>query len=704
MVVWLLVLGAQSSWGEPPATRPFDAANLAAVGIVRKINENAAICIDPSGYFVTRGNEANLIVLEPGTDRERQVPARRVRGRNDFGGLSLLKVDGLRDLPFIPLDPSLSPGIDVSARLYGIYRAKSGMQRARAIMSLDGIKWAKGHDSFYITGYSGTGHNAFSIYPIALVDESGKCYAVDGGPSEGISYTRALREFFKEPLIAFVPPRITPSPDPCVFEIKILSLASDPPQLKVDLTLDDGSGKERVYQAEPAGPRLWRVPVPHVLTPDHSTTVRYAIALRDDKRAVASEEGEIAVEGLSIREASAINQRLLDKGGRVVIPLGGMAQSCAVGGGGRYILIATDTGRIVIYDAQKRAVAKEISGLPGNVKIAAGATRFLLIQPSERMVQRWNLTTLTRELTVNLPQDWNIQSACMGSASEGPVLIGMYETLAMLDLATMNAIDVKAPSMSGAFFSHAGRASADGRQFGFLHGPHNQGVSLSAATRNGASRFDVHDGFPSFDGSFIFASQGVLSANRVPIEGDFRDLPVRVPAADHPDFMLQCCPHREWVAGPASIRRYSNPTPVVVLPVIPELAWSDREVSSLHLEERTFLLASRGQLAIISPQGDRLVIYPVDLFKGVANGVQVISVAPALAERGKPLSYQIECKSRTALTFSLLGGPDGASVSSKGLVEWAVPPNYAERRASIVISIKPQGGDEVFHTLALDVK
>ncbi len=95
-----------------------------------------------------------------------------------------------------------------------------------------------------------------------------------------------------------------------------------------------------------------------------------------------------------------------------------------VGGGGRYLLLTqSESHRLAVFDVNAAAIVKSISLPSPSALVAAGASKFLIVFPEEKLIQRWNLSTLQREGGNQAsPIDGQIKAVAMGADSNGPAL------------------------------------------------------------------------------------------------------------------------------------------------------------------------------------------------------------------------------------------------------------------------------------------
>src|SRR5262249_26951558 len=82
----------------------------------------------------------------------------------------------------------------------------------------------------------------------------------------------------------------------------------------------------------------------------------------------------------------------------VVRSLAGTISDVAVGGGGRFLLLTLkDVRKLAIFDVNAADVVKTINLPSANALVAGAARKVLIVFPDERLIQRWDLTTLQRD-------------------------------------------------------------------------------------------------------------------------------------------------------------------------------------------------------------------------------------------------------------------------------------------------------------------
>ena len=176
---------------------------------------------------------------------------------------------------------------------------------------------------------------------------------------------------------------------------------------------------------------------------------------------------------------------------------------------------------MAVFDVAAAKVVKYLPTAGKRALIAAGREHLLVVNPDDKTVERWSLTTLKKEATADLGMKEVPVAAAMGSASDGPLLVcgagrSAGETV-FLDPRTLRRYPVGDPRY--VFFSASpdavARASADGRVFAVSPGPSTvqrggvldrpdgpQGRPRGPAGPNGprAGRHPLHLGQPTQPG------------------------------------------------------------------------------------------------------------------------------------------------------------------------------------------------------------
>ena len=393
-----------------------------------------------------------------------------------------------------------------------------------------------------------------------------------------------------------------------------------------------------------------------------------------------------------------------------------------VGGYGRYlVMFLKESSRIVIVDVVQAKIVHEIPGVSQDVRIAAGAEKFVLVLPGQKLMQRWSFKTMEREKVALLPGKGTTKRVLLGENSRGPMLLGA-EDAHLIDLETMKPIEVEGHLHGGSGrYGLSFLGSANGNAYGMI------GTSGSPATYHlmridgkriatgkfSSTSYRVRWAWPNADGSLVFLAFGeVYSSNYQRVPATWLDKTLLVPSVD-PAFFLSVDFIDSRNGRPtADVRICTNADRRIVHTVtnIDEMGIKgDR--SSYHTvygrnerARRRFGYLPWAKTLITLPYDNQsVVVRRIDLIATLeASGrdyLYVDSVPPQRAEKGRTLTYQINVRSKHGgLKFKLEDGPKNASVSSAGQVTWNVPEATAKDTFAIIVSITDRAGNDLLHS------
>jgi S1-C subfamily serine protease len=410
------------------------------------------------------------------------------------------------------------------------------------------------------------------------------------------------------------------------------------------------------------------------------------------------------------------------EGERITKKLPGAFSDVALGGNGRYVIFFLPQQRkLAVFEVPKAAIAGYIPVDDDVVKFAAGMDKLVVGLASKGLVQRWDLATLKRELTVQATPGL-IKHVAMGHASVGPVLVcsinnpGRSERTEYLDLKSLKPIafngkdkDINVPADG-----HV-RASADGQTFAFwrIH-TSPQGIATLVIEGNTIRHFyDHHTAghlLPSPDGKLIYTAQG-----RYTFECKALDDPrtghaynnVMMPAV-HGGFYLGITGEKERLI---SVYMAGDKRPLALLNLpsddLPPVDHWGRD--SLNVDKRLFFIPSTKVMVSLPRTNDEVVLRRFDVDEALdKSGVDyliVTSTPPASAKRGAKFQYQVAARAKKGgVTYHLESGPEGMVISPKGLVTWTAPADDTQRETSVIIAVRDAAGQETFHTFTIKLE
>jgi hypothetical protein len=455
--------------------------------------------------------------------------------------------------------------------------------------------------------------------------------------------------------------------------------------------------------------------------------VTYTVVVKQEGKELSRQNDRLPIAGIAARpqpsSAPLIPAPIAD---RTLRQLPGPIEDVVVGGGGRYLIMHLPTARkVAIFDVNAAEVVHTIPLAETDVKIAAGKDKLLIVHPANNLVHRWDLGTCEREATAILPVNGVIRSACMGSASAGPLVLFASHfgatwpwggQLYLVDIAKLKFIDTnwndRRPQQN--LELNELRASADGSVIGMWS---TQGGGCTSVLRSG-NLLKINSDMslsgcviPGPDGRVLYTPSGLYTNELKPLDAtarDRRDVRRYLPA-DQGDYYL-CL---EVAGGRPSATVYLAGTPQSLFtirdPGVPVTDERVRAPAGLLLDKRVHLLPA-AKLLITIPVGDsRLMLRHLDveeeLEKSGINYLFVISEPPPIARRGAEYGYQLSVKSKSAgVTYKLDSGPAGMAISQTGKLTWPVPADFAEQETDIIVTIRDKTGQECLHSFKVRVR
>jgi hypothetical protein len=425
--------------------------------------------------------------------------------------------------------------------------------------------------------------------------------------------------------------------------------------------------------------------------------------------------------------------------GPTTLNLPDTAAGVAVGGGGRFLVFAFPGAlKVGVFDVSQAKFTQYIPLKRDDVRVAAGMTRLVLYYPATGDLERWHLLEPRCERQVKLEIEGKVGAFCMGSASDGPLLIsaqdGIRGDVRFLDLETFARLTP--PGIVNGFGRLDGGgywAGPSGRIFGHTgnHGMPN-GVAALVLSPQGISSASEHWGtwyvVPGPDGKHIYGGGNGVLTDKVKAAPDA----VYSGGSGHADYMflpahhgpfylhmhvqtgLRGLAHKGVSAGDpehgVTVYMLGHRKPIAQLANLNNVTYKDMAaVREIGIENTVHLVPWAKLLAVLPASRDRLLLVPFDvedaLAKSGINYLLVTSQPPAVAKRGQRLTYAVAAKAKSGgVTFQLESGPPGMTLTPQGQLRWDVPANYAEGETSVLIAVRDASGQQIFHTFRLTVR
>ncbi|MDY3553040.1 hypothetical protein R5W24_002130 [Gemmata sp. JC717] len=402
------------------------------------------------------------------------------------------------------------------------------------------------------------------------------------------------------------------------------------------------------------------------------------------------------------------------------IPLPAAATSVAVGGGGRYFcLFIPLTGQVAVFDATQGQITKTLAVGKGALRIAAGAEKLFVVDPREKVVQRWDLTTFEKELTAPLPDKFVAERALIGSAATGP--LWLFGTgAAALDTQTLQRIELKADNWEWDRRTHH-RVSADGRVLGTPAANGRSGMSLATLVDQTLRVRSAPNpaGFvaPGPDGRIAYTLFGRFAPDgrAVGADGasDLAQPSLCIPPAEGSSLFLRIpppplMPFNNAPRGLLQVLRSEDGRTLAELPIGPG-AGPPGGNYAIAPDQRFLLVPSADLIVELAESGDRLLLHPFELDKALARlGEDYLFVdgpPSAAAVRGRAFSLGLTIRSKLGgVKVKLEAAPDGLKATPDGKIAWTVPEHFPDTEAIVVLTVSDASGREALHTLRLTVR
>jgi hypothetical protein len=307
---------------------------------------------------------------------------------------------------------------------------------------------------------------------------------------------------------------------------------------------------------------------------------------------------------------------------RVSRQMEGKVSEIVAGGNGRYlILLMPELRKLTVFDVTLAQVVYHID-VAEDVRFAASYRKLVLVSGRIGSIERYDLVTGKKEKEVDFDERIKVTDACMGPASNGPLLLLLeYSKLgraALFDLDTLEPMNVEwmRQQTPHGTLSTPG-ASADGRLFVMRKGPFSEvvgsfGIELTDGKLIQHTTGDIGNILrPSADGKVIYSAKGIYECGACRLEKD--RLPYRpyFPAVQG-DYYVGLEPDINDGPGNVSIFRTGQQQGCARLEKIPGVRYEDKKLQPPH-DQRVHLIASAKVLVTLDNSCDRLWLCRVEL-------------------------------------------------------------------------------------------
>ncbi len=398
-----------------------------------------------------------------------------------------------------------------------------------------------------------------------------------------------------------------------------------------------------------------------------------------------------------------------------------------VAGGGRYLLLHLKSlNKLAVFDVSRAKVTKYLPTGSSNILFAGGADKIVIVLKDKNLIQRWDLNSLERELTLPIDTEHEIANIAMGSASNGPILIGsgdFYRTgNRFYDLKTLKPAEMDTRNQN--FRVHTGsgsnvRVSPDGKTFGMWRtGTSPSGVQVvKIEGRNISSKYEHNSEgaiIPSADGKSIFTGRGVYSSNLQKLYGHSGAI---IPAASGNYYLTFKPPAAVSSRTPApsksnlTLYMVGRSSPLVTIPdiAVPKVDRFGRSKSPISFDQRIQFIPDAKVIVRVADTDDALTVHKVDVIQALEDAeIDYLFIQSDPEQRylspGEQFTYQMRVRSkRGGVRYHLDSAPEGMMISSKGRVKWRVPKDAQGTNETIILSVSDNSDQEEFQTFVLKI-
>ncbi len=511
------------------------------------------------------------------------------------------------------------------------------------------------------------------------------------------------------------------------------------------LTLKTANGDARQLELHAQGGDLYAghaVPLPARAGPEADVAnVSYHLEVKRAGTVVAESDGTIPLTGIpaAVEARAPVTAPAPHHPGRLpgtlppllpahllsdpmVVNLPAPVDDLTTAAGGRYLLLwLKRVHKIAVFDVSQAQIVHYLPIEAEDIRMAAGADKLFVALNDQSILQRWNMKTWERELTIPLPQGKSVGCLAIGDRSEGPLAVvtdGLH--LDFYDAVTLSHEDLAfdQPWIGGhAWPRFEVRASEDGSMVaGWLPGSSIHGIYTITPGDKTAQveyvRKNPMYAIPALDGGAVFSDDGVFNAE---LQQQTPSPPRALPVYGTSSYFVAVTEHNAngHKGFTPSIYSRSDRQLLVTLTPINDVTVPDfynviirAGERQLTLDQRLFFFAPANCLVLLPDVRDHLVLQRFDVMgaleKAGIDYLFVASLPPTTFAIGHRFVYQISAESkRGGVGYKLESGPPGMTLSKTGRLEWPVPAAYAGHEETIIVSLHDASGQEIYHTFQI---
>tara|TARA_R110002073_G_scaffold17206_2_gene65066 strand:+ start:14381 stop:17059 length:2679 start_codon:yes stop_codon:yes gene_type:complete len=401
-----------------------------------------------------------------------------------------------------------------------------------------------------------------------------------------------------------------------------------------------------------------------------------------------------------------------------------------MGGADRYMIFKFGKSkRIVIFDLLYANLAHEIKNVDSDALLTAGSKNLYVVLPSQMLMQRWSLETFKLEKTTRLPTKNAPKLIQIGVNADDYLFLFDGNEAYIVDSQRLKPISTGGEKLFYQRTNNFGRqvdTAANGNVFGTIMtglGPVSYNWVMIDDGRISIGEFGstsnrIRWAAPSPLGRMFHLPRGqIYNLFARDISPDWLEGARTFPTVDPRYFIAVRFKEKSrgsWftsvdVCTASDLRIIHSNLQLSELAPHGNTNSTNKSLDALSYgETRIHFVPWAKLLANTGYDKKRIYVRKYDFEAELkATGEDYLfveSLPPIMAYKGKKLSYQVECKTNSkSLAFHLVEGPAGMKVSDTGLMTWSPQRGAVEGFEPVVIGIKGDNFNEVFHSFDIAV-
>ena len=405
---------------------------------------------------------------------------------------------------------------------------------------------------------------------------------------------------------------------------------------------------------------------------------------------------------------------------------------CA-GCNGRYlILYCKSLSKLVVFDVSTAKISGYVSVPSADIRFTAGAEKLIVAVVDQKVLQRWDLASLTREVAVQQPFEAPIRQVVMGGASLGPLLTqiecsrdGPDPGFRFVDPTTFGLLEMNWVEHRTAVPTYLERlrirASPAGELFGMWRYQIDPAGLLSLVRKGRSAEWHYEHSsadplLPDANGRVLFAGDGaVYNGELRRVKGTPKPSQVLIPSMQSGYYLsiaTETWNDRMTLSGRPTVYAVGSDQALGQGPALGNLGNARQMHSEISFvaDKRIWFMPQAKLIVTIPTTDDRLVIHRFDPFELLEkSGIEyfyVASVPPPVARQGSVFRYLIDVRSRHGgVKFELGSAPAGMTISPAGVIDWVpATKTTGDDDVVVIVSIRDARGQEIFHCLRMAVR